>query len=205
MSWATPRTWVSGEVLSKTNLDTHVRDNLNFLKTHIALEAAVELTIASGVVTKTYSHHTIDTENDAASDDLVTINGGAEGEVILIRPADGARTVILKHNTGNIWSMSGYDVILDDADDYSILVYSGSKWTIMGGSGAGTVNTSGTPEANDIARFTDFDTIEGLSYSEFKTAAGIFTIERLATEPALELSKMYHNTTSNKLFYCKDE
>ena len=36
-------------------------------------------------------------------------------------------------------------------------------------------------------------------------AAGAFTIERLAAEPALELSKMYHNTVSHKLFYCKED
>ncbi len=35
---------------------------------------------------------------------------------------------------------------------------------------AASVGTSGTPVANDIARFTDADTIEGLSYTEFKAA-----------------------------------
>jgi len=34
--------------------------------------------------------------------------------------------------------------------------------------GAGTVDTSGTPQANDIARFTDADTIEGRSYAELR-------------------------------------
>ena len=38
------------------------------------------------------------------------------------------------------------------------------------GGGSGSVDTSGTPVANDIARFTDADTIEGLSYAEFKVA-----------------------------------
>jgi hypothetical protein len=33
----------------------------------------------------------------------------------------------------------------------------------------GGVNTSGTPVANDIARFTDADTIEGRSYTELKS------------------------------------
>ena len=36
--------------------------------------------------------------------------------------------------------------------------------------GGGTVTTSGTPVANDIARFTGATVIEGLSYSEFKAA-----------------------------------
>jgi len=38
----------------------------------------------------------------------------------------------------------------------------------LSASGSGTVDTSGTPVANDYARFTDADTIEGRSYSEVK-------------------------------------
>jgi hypothetical protein len=43
-----------------------------------------------------------------------------------------------------------------------------TAWTSLAyfGSSAGTVDTSGTPVANDIARFTDANTIEGRSYSE---------------------------------------
>lgn len=40
------------------------------------------------------------------------------------------------------------------------------------GSGSGTVDTSGTPVANDIARFTDADTIAGVSYAELWATAG---------------------------------
>lgn len=36
-------------------------------------------------------------------------------------------------------------------------------------SGSGTVDTSGAPQANDFARFTDADTIEGRSYSETRS------------------------------------
>jgi|GEM_PF-3840148 len=133
MSWTTPRTWVTGEVLSKTLLDAHVRDNLAFLKVNIALESAVELTIASGAVTKTCSHHTIDTESNAALDNLDTINGGAQGEVMLVRPADGARTVALKHATGNIWNPALTDILLDDAGDYCFLIYDGSNWCAISG------------------------------------------------------------------------
>ncbi len=39
--------------------------------------------------------------------------------------------------------------------------------------GSGTVDTSGTPVANDFARFTDADTIEGRSYSEVRSDLGL--------------------------------
>ena len=32
MAWTTPRTWTTGELVTKTIMDTHIRDNLNALK-----------------------------------------------------------------------------------------------------------------------------------------------------------------------------
>jgi hypothetical protein len=31
MAWTTPRTWTTGELVTKTIMDTHVRDNFNWL------------------------------------------------------------------------------------------------------------------------------------------------------------------------------
>ena len=51
------------------------------------LTDSTELTIASGAITVTQSYHTIDTESDAATDDLDTITvAGGEGDVLVIRP-----------------------------------------------------------------------------------------------------------------------
>ena len=47
-------------------------------------------------------------------------------------------------------------------DDNSFEGYDGTAW-------GATVNTSGTPVANDFARFTDANTVAGRSYSEVKT------------------------------------
>lgn len=33
MAWTTPRTWTTGETVTKTIMDTHVKDNLDYLKT----------------------------------------------------------------------------------------------------------------------------------------------------------------------------
>lgn len=133
MAWNEPRTWVTNEVLSKALLDEQVRDNLAYLKLNIALEAAGELTIDAGAVTKSRSHHTIDTESDAVSDDLATILGGAEGEVILLRAAHTDRTVVLKTGTGNIINPSGTDITLNDTNDYCLLAHNGTNWIVIGG------------------------------------------------------------------------
>lgn len=143
MSWTVPRTWVTSEVLTKALLDEQLRDNLNFLKVNIALEAASELTIVTGEVTKTQSHHKIDTQDDDPSDDLDTINGGAEGEVLLIRAADDARTVVVKHGTGNIINPNGLDSTLDDGDDYLLLINDGTNWIMVGGVGTSITDHGG--------------------------------------------------------------
>jgi hypothetical protein len=94
-----------------------------------------ELTIASGAITVTQACHTVDTQGDAASDDLDTINGGTNGMLLFIRPENDARTVVVKHGTGNIWISGGADVTLDDVRDLIALVYDGTKWSDLGGAG----------------------------------------------------------------------
>lgn len=95
-------------------------------------DAATELTIASGVVTITQDRHTIDTEGDAASDDLDTISGGTAEQVIYLRPANAARTVVLKHNVGNIFCPFAEDISLAESTDGVMLLFDGSKWIPLG-------------------------------------------------------------------------
>lgn len=100
---------------------------------------ATELTIASDAITATQTLHRIDTESNAATDDLSTINGGTGGQILVIRAEHTDRTVVVKSGTGNILT-GGADITLDDTSKYIMLVYDGdlSKWVIIGGSGGGT-------------------------------------------------------------------
>jgi len=133
MSFTNPKTWAA-EVLTSTDMNAQVRDNINYLKLNIALDTAIELTIdTDGIVTKTYSHHTIDTFEDAASDNLVTISGGAEGELLLIRAAHTDRTVVIDTGAGNIINPAGSDISLTNTDDYCLLTYNGTNWIVIGG------------------------------------------------------------------------
>ena len=65
--------------------------------------APTTLTIATdskgvGSVTRTQRRHIVDTEGQADTDDLGIILGYADGEEIILRIADAARTVVLKAN-----------------------------------------------------------------------------------------------------------
>lgn len=111
---------------------------------------ASELTIASGAVTRTAYHHTIDTESDAASDDLDTINasGATAGRALIIRPAHTDRTVVVKHGTGNIYLNGGVDFSMDSTEKLTLLIYDGTNWLGVGvpitsGAGSGTVTSVG--------------------------------------------------------------
>ena len=96
------------------------------------LTDATELTIAAGVVTVTQGYHTIDTEADAATDDLDTITvAGGEGDILILHAADSARTVVIKHGTGNVQCAEGYDLSLDSADEIVVLIHNGTNWLAM--------------------------------------------------------------------------
>lgn len=129
MAWTNPKTWAAA-VLTVADMNTHVRDNLNFLKANIALEAAVELTIATGVVTKTKAFHKIDTEANAASDDLDTINGGSEGDILLLRADNAVRTIVLKDGADNL-DLDGADITLDGITKWVMLGYDGTSWRLL--------------------------------------------------------------------------
>lgn len=100
---------------------------------HLRLAASTELTIASGAVTANANFYRVDTEGDAASDDLDTITVGSEvadGFLLFLRAENAARTVVIKHNTGNILCVGNNDISLDDSHDWVLLIYDGNltKW-----------------------------------------------------------------------------
>ena len=94
------------------------------------LSAPTTLTIAGGVVTVTQTQHLIDTEGAAASDDLDTVTGGEAYPVLILRPASGARTVTLKHGTGNLSCELQQNVSLADVTDVAMLVWNGTGYTV---------------------------------------------------------------------------
>jgi hypothetical protein len=132
----------------------NVSNVTNLALDSIQFSAATELTIATGAVTITQSAHTIDTESDAASDDLDTISGGATGDVIYLRAVNDARTVVLKNGTGNILTYDGSDITLDEDHKTVSLIYNGTNWLQVGGSGGGSALTvkeaDGTPTVSNV-------------------------------------------------------
>jgi len=123
-AWTPPKTYTQFVNLTKAEMDTYQRDNLNYLKTHIALEAANAKTISGGVITITQAYHKIAGEG-AADDELVTISGGAEGVVIILRP--NGNIITLKDGVGNL--ILGGDIVLaTDGDHIALICDDAGDW-----------------------------------------------------------------------------
>lgn len=126
----------------ETELGTDPAGSLTDVKTRLAIslsdagylqfQAPTNLTITSGAVTVSRNVHTIDTEGAASSDYLDTINGGAAGHFLMFHAASGARSVIVRHNVGNIYTSSGDNINMDEEYNLAMGYYDGglSKWII---------------------------------------------------------------------------
>jgi hypothetical protein len=120
--------WENSQMFSLTNSGTitsaeRVTGRLNF-------GASEVLTISSGEITLTdgLGNFRISTESSASTDDLDTINGGSEGDVVFIRATNSSNTIVLKDSTGNIRTNGSVDLSLDNSQDLVMLVFDGTNW-----------------------------------------------------------------------------
>lgn len=120
--------WVKTHFVRKRDLAHSLRGQTLYVG---ALAGAfASYVIASGVITLApgVTIVTVDTEGAAAADDLVTINGGVDGQIIILRSTVSlTRVVTVKDSTGNM-RLAG-DMVLDSATD-SLTLYQigGSVW-----------------------------------------------------------------------------
>lgn len=92
-----------------------------------------EKTIASGVITPTRSNHSIDTQSDAASDDLDTMNVGstADGAILFVTAENASRVVTLKNANGASGQMllaAERAVAMDNANFHYLMIRDGTSW-----------------------------------------------------------------------------
>jgi hypothetical protein len=91
------------------------------------ITAANNQTISSGAITLVRSQTVVNPESGAA-DDLATINGANQYDIVCLRPSTGD-TITVKHAAGNIYLNGSADKTLDQARDFLVLFnYDGSNW-----------------------------------------------------------------------------
>lgn len=111
-------------------------DFANFLGKNVAgivLSASTELTLASDAITPTRELHTVDTQSNAAADDLVTLTADAAkiGRKVILRAENASRVVTVK-STGNIQLIDG-DCVLDSlSKNIELLQDTATTWVELG-------------------------------------------------------------------------
>lgn len=146
------------------------------------------ITIASGAITQAASAVwlVVDTQASAASDDLDTITRDTKGpQMLFLSPANGARTIVIKHGTGNILCANNADITLDDLHDFAILIHDGTNWYaqqgVKGDTGAtgadgndGSPGADGNDGADAVVKSTSTSSVAiGTGSKSFTTAAAL--------------------------------
>lgn len=124
-------------------------DILKFYKNTATL-ASDTLALAVANMTR---YVVVDTEGAAATDNLSTISGGSDGQVLYLIAANAGRVITAKHNVGNIKFSAGTDWVLS-ADKVTKLFYNGSNWSDEGAALATQVNTQRTVLGSNLGSVT---------------------------------------------------
>lgn len=122
---------------------------LEGLQHPLRLAAATEVTIASGAITASKGYLKVDTEADAAADDLDTITPGThvgEGSIVILRAENVARVVTVKDGTGNLLLRGDY--LLNATDRTITLIYDGTNWRELARAGV-TLTVSDLPTSGE--------------------------------------------------------
>lgn len=151
---------------------------------------APELTVSSGEIEPTGSYHSVDTEGDAATDDLDTIDAtdARSGDLLAIRCVSASRVVTLKDGTGNL--ILGEDRELDSASKIILLMYVGAlgSWVEInrGERGAkgdkGDKGDAGDGSGDMLASTYDPGNVAGDAFSMDSMVEGATTKILTATE-----------------------
>lgn len=157
-----------------------------------ALGAPSTLTIASGTVTVTGRYHLIDTEAAAASDNLAGMAGGSDGDIVAIRPANDARTVVVTHEDTEAttaterFNLPGdASITLDDVDDMLPVVYDSTigRWIVLETFGKRHGDLTGTGTDDHHAR----------DHAASHASGGADDL----TAQTVEVDQLYVNETAN--------
>ena len=183
----------TGIVAIETELGTDPAGSVADVKTRLAesLDDAGKLrlsdnstvTISSGTITVTKNMHSVDTEASAASDDIDIINGGsATGQPLILHPVNDARTVVIKHNTGNVKCVNDDDLTLDDIHDFAILIWdnANSYWYAAQGSSGDLENmVTGSGVAQQVTFWDTTSSVTGSTYFTYDPSTRTLTTDNI--------------------------
>lgn len=91
------------------------------------------LTISGGAITITKSFHKLAVES-GSTDDLTTINGGSNGDILVLRPDNDSEDIVVKD--GGTLALAG-DFTMDNSTDMLVLIHDSGLWVELSRSNNG--------------------------------------------------------------------
>ncbi len=147
-------------------------------------DEATELTIASGAVTATQTTHRIDTQADAAADNLDTISFAAVSgdEFQLVLMLENSARIVTITEAGNIVTPDGSNYVMDEGAVYLNYDNAAAKWRLNASSIGGDALTS-----NPLSQFaaTTSAQLAGVLSDETGTSLAVFNTSPTLVTPLL--------------------
>lgn len=127
--WTTPESWTEEKAISATRLSA-ISTQLEWLYKMLFAKEGSALAISSGVITVTGNEAFFKVSGEgAAADDLVTVNGGTDGDIIIL--AYDGEAITLKDGTGNLDLGDYGDLVLDAVGNIAWIRYDGTNWVLL--------------------------------------------------------------------------
>lgn len=104
-------------------------DNNFIVNNFINLGVKESVVISGGAITVTKSYVEVDTEGGVALDQLNTINGGTNSDLLFMRTTNNSRVVQVENSMGNI--LCGSLRQMDDIKDMITFLRFGSTWNMV--------------------------------------------------------------------------
>lgn len=169
------------------NLDVNTKNLSNIGA--LGFRSQQTLTIASDAVdASNLEWFDLLNEAAAATDNLSTINGGANGRQITLQARSAGQVVTVKHNVGNIKLGNAKDYVMDDVTKVLMLRHDGTNWNEVSRSHwkasdlVATGNTNAYPIDTHVSGNLSVSTIK---FEKVATAPWVFVLAkgRVGTAP----------------------
>jgi len=121
-----------GNQVVDKNLDVKGRVKARINLKDLIFDKGPDLEITSDAITVTHSFHDVDVSGGSAStDDLESIKGGSNGQILILQAKHGSRTIVIKNAVDNIHVKGGSDFSLDSSNDVAVCIKLGGDWYVI--------------------------------------------------------------------------
>lgn len=194
---ASDKTRLDGAMLKTADSDLNMNNRSVTNISTIHFRGSQILTIdGSKSITINRTMHRVNTSGGA--DELHTINGGNENDLLILRIVTASNPVTIKHGVGNIQTPDDVDISLTNVRQWVLMVRTSVDWHVIA-SGVG-LNRSGDTMTGNLAFSGTINRGIDFRGGDASTIADLVNFPELATENAAIRLFRNTNTSGTKIF-----